>query len=64
MTLYESGLAEDLFAHTMQHAQEVSAQRITRVLVIIRARATARPVCEIHEYRQQLRRARGRGAAG
>jgi hydrogenase nickel incorporation protein HypA/HybF len=41
--MHESGLTEDLFAHTMQHAQEANARRVTRVRVIIGALSDATP---------------------
>lgn len=39
--MHESGLTEDLFAHTMQHAREANARRVTRVRVIIGALSDA-----------------------
>lgn len=39
--MHESGLTEDLFTHTMQHAREANAQRVTRVRVIIGALSDA-----------------------
>lgn len=42
-TMHESGLTEDLFTHTMQHAREASAQRIISVRVIIGALSDATP---------------------
>lgn len=41
--MHESGLTEDLFAHTMQHAREANAQRVTRIRVIIGALSDATP---------------------
>ncbi len=41
--MHESGLTEDLFTHTMQHARESNAQRVTRVRVIIGALSDATP---------------------
>ncbi len=41
--MHESGLTEDLFAHTMQHAQEANAKRVTRVRVIIGELSDATP---------------------
>lgn len=41
--MHESGLTEDLFTHTMQHAQEANARRVTRVHVIIGALSDATP---------------------
>jgi len=41
--MHESGLTEDLFTHTMQHAREANAQRVTHVRVIIGALSDAMP---------------------
>ncbi len=41
--MHESGLTEDLFAHTMQHAREANARRVTRVRVHIGALSDATP---------------------
>lgn len=41
--MHESGLTEDLFTHTMQHAREANAQRVTCVRVIIGALSDATP---------------------
>lgn len=41
--MHESGLTEDLFTHTMQHAQEANATRVTHVRVIIGALSDATP---------------------
>ena len=41
--MHESGLTEDLFAHTMQHAREANARRVARVRVIIGALSDATP---------------------
>ncbi len=41
--MHESSLTEDLFSHTMQHAQEANAKRVTRVRVIIGALSDATP---------------------
>ncbi|HEX6036279.1 MAG TPA: hydrogenase maturation nickel metallochaperone HypA [Anaerolineales bacterium] len=41
--MHESGLTEDLFTHTMQHARASNAQRVTRVRVIIGALSDATP---------------------
>ncbi len=39
--MHESGLTEDLFAHTMQHAREANARRVARVRVVIGALSDA-----------------------
>ena len=41
--MHESGLTEDLFTHTMQHAQEANAKRVTRVRVVIGELSDATP---------------------
>ncbi len=41
--MHESGLTEDLFEHTMQHAREANARRVTRVRVRIGALSDATP---------------------
>ena len=41
--MHESGLTEDLFAHTMQHAREANATRVTRVRVLIGSLSDATP---------------------
>jgi len=41
--MHESGLTEDLFAHTMQHAREANAQHVTRIRVIIGALSDVTP---------------------
>ncbi|HEX8991398.1 MAG TPA: hydrogenase maturation nickel metallochaperone HypA [Anaerolineales bacterium] len=41
--MHESGLTEDLFAHTMQHAREVEARRVTHICVRIGALSDATP---------------------
>ena len=41
--MHESGLTEDLFTHTMQHAREANAQRVVSVRVIIGALSDATP---------------------
>ncbi len=41
--MHESGLTEDLFAHTMQHAREANAARVTRVRVLVGALSDATP---------------------
>lgn len=41
--MHESGLTEDLFTHTMQHAREANAQRVIRVRVLIGALSDATP---------------------
>ncbi|MBI5829864.1 MAG: hydrogenase maturation nickel metallochaperone HypA [Chloroflexi bacterium] len=41
--MHESGLTEDLFAHTMQHAREANARRVARVRVVIGALSDATP---------------------
>ncbi len=41
--MHESGLTEDLLAHTMQHAREANAVRVTRVRVLIGALSDATP---------------------
>ena len=41
--MHESGLTEDLFAHTMLHAREANAQRVTRVRVSVGALSDATP---------------------
>src|SRR5512142_2203878 len=41
--MHESGLTEDLFTHTMQHAREANAQRVIRVRVIIGVLSDATP---------------------
>lgn len=39
----ESGLPEDLFAHTLQQAREANDQRVTRLQVIMGALPDATP---------------------
>lgn len=39
--MHESGLTEDLFTHTMQHAREANARRVVRVRVVIGALSDA-----------------------
>ena len=41
--MHESGLTEDLFTHTMQHAREANAKRVTYVRVIIGELSDATP---------------------
>ncbi len=41
--MHESGLTEELFTHTMQHAREANATHVTRVRVIIGVLSDATP---------------------
>jgi hydrogenase nickel incorporation protein HypA/HybF len=41
--MHESGLTEDLFTHTMQHAREANARRVVSVRLIIGALSDATP---------------------
>ncbi len=41
--MHESSLTEDLFAHTMEHAREADARRVTHIRVLIGALSDATP---------------------